>query len=73
VLLKKECACVAFMRLADVNTLARKQANPWPARYGFTNDSLDSIRAIEGWHDRYNLRLGSSPGAPASKHARGKV
>ena len=66
-------ATTAFKRVADVNTLVRERGTPWSTRYGFTNESLASIRATEGWHARYGSGLGSSDGAQASKRAPGEV
>jgi tagatose 1,6-diphosphate aldolase len=66
-------ATTAFKRVADVDTLVRERGTPWPARYGFTKESLGSIRATEGWHARYGLGLGPSDGVPTSKRAPGEV
>ncbi|MDG3007396.1 tagatose 1,6-diphosphate aldolase [Paludisphaera mucosa] len=44
---------VARRRLVDVDAQVRAHGSPWFARYGFTREDLNAVRAIEGWHFRY--------------------
>jgi tagatose 1,6-diphosphate aldolase len=66
-------ATTALKRVADVDTLVRQHATPWSTRYGFTKDTLSSIRATEGWHARYGSCLGSAAVAGPAKRVAGEV
>ncbi|WP_165247237.1 tagatose 1,6-diphosphate aldolase [Paludisphaera soli] len=46
-------ADVALKRIADVDAQVRAEGSPWFSRYGFTQEDLESVRAVEGWHFRY--------------------
>ncbi len=66
-------ATTALKRVADVNSLVRDRGTAWSARYGFSKELLNSIRATEGWHARYGSCMGSSDGAAPGKRAAGDV
>jgi tagatose 1,6-diphosphate aldolase len=66
-------ATTAYKRVADVNTVVREHGTPWYTRYGFTKESLATIRATEGWHARYGSALASTHGTTPAKGAPGEV
>jgi tagatose 1,6-diphosphate aldolase len=70
---EKFAATTARQRLAEVDALVRSQATPWFARYGFSKDELATIRAAEGWHNRYAARGPASTGFGGAATATGEV
>jgi tagatose 1,6-diphosphate aldolase len=61
-------ATTALARLAEADALVRSRGTPWFARYGLSRDDLVTIRAAEGWHQRYTggrSSLESSRASPA--------
>jgi tagatose 1,6-diphosphate aldolase len=61
-------ATTALARLSEADALVRSLGTPWFARYGLSRDDLVTIRAAEGWHQRYTggrPSLESSRASPA--------
>ncbi|WP_422927782.1 tagatose 1,6-diphosphate aldolase [Singulisphaera sp. PoT] len=46
-------ATTGLKRVADVDAVVQAQGTPWFAKYGLSREDLHSIRASEGWHNRY--------------------
>lgn len=40
-------------RVAEVGAVVEKEATPWFAKYGMSQEELTTVRAAEGWHARY--------------------
>lgn len=40
-------------RVKEVGEVVVSRGTPWFARYGMTQDELTTVRAFEGWHERY--------------------
>ncbi len=48
-------------RVAEVDKLVRENGTPWFAKYGFSMEELGQVRAVEGWHTRYNAPPAGAP------------
>lgn len=60
-----ETECVG--RVKELDAIV-KSGTPWFAKYGYTQDELNSMRAAEGWHARYG---GGAAGEKAKVDAGG--
>jgi tagatose 1,6-diphosphate aldolase len=57
-------------RVKTIDAIVQKKAQPWYARYGLTPETLNGVRAAEGWHFRYG---GGGATGTAAQHAEGEV
>ncbi len=55
-------ATTGRQRVAEVDAVVRENGSPWFAKYGFTLEELQTVRAAEGWHARYAPQAKSAPG-----------
>lgn len=58
-------ATTGRQRVAEVDGVVKAGGTPWFAKYGFTREELETVRAAEGWHARYAPHAKSAPGFDA--------
>ncbi len=59
----KFAATTGLKRVSDVAAVVLEHGTPWFAKYGLTKDDILSIRASEGWHNRYAPQAKAAGGA----------
>ncbi len=60
-------------RVAEVDSVVRENATPWFARYGLSKEDMTSIRASEGWPNRYAPWAKAAGGDSGHKLRAGEV
>ena len=51
----------------------RGHGTPWFAKYGLTQDELNTVRAAEGWHFRYATHARAAGGTGGHQVRAGEV
>ncbi|MDX2038282.1 MAG: tagatose 1,6-diphosphate aldolase [Isosphaeraceae bacterium] len=64
---------VGLKRVADVHNVVNAGGTPWFAKYGLTAEELTTVRAAEGWLNRYAPHAAAAGGAGGHVLRKGEV